>query len=49
LGILTLAPIGTSKPSILGYVAHCPFSPISTIILWAIAGVIYWRGKKKEK
>jgi hypothetical protein len=36
-------------PSLLGYYAHCSFAPISTIICWIIAGVIYWLAKKKEK
>jgi len=26
-----------------------PFAPISGILLWVIAGAIYWFGKKKEK
>jgi hypothetical protein len=49
LGISTLIPAPASKPSLLGYYVHCPFSPISTIISWVIAGVIYWFGKRKEK
>jgi hypothetical protein len=49
LGASTLIPAPASKPSLLGYYAHCPLTPISTIILWIIAGVIYWLGKKKEK
>jgi len=49
LGIFTLIPASASKPCLLGYYAHCSFTPISTIICWAIAGVIYWLGKKKEK
>jgi hypothetical protein len=49
LGISTLIPAPASKPSLLGYYAHCSFAPISTIICWIISGVIYWFGKKKEK
>jgi hypothetical protein len=49
LGISTLIPVHASKPSLLGYYAHCSFAPISTIICWIIAGVFYWFGKKKEK
>ena len=49
LGVSTLIPAPASKPSLLGYYAHCSFTPISTIILWIIAGIIYWLGKKKEK
>jgi hypothetical protein len=49
LGISTLIPAPASKPSLLGYYAHCSFAPISTIICWIIAGIIYWLGKRKEK
>jgi hypothetical protein len=49
LGVTTLMPAPASKPSLLGYYAHCPFTPISTIICWVIAGAIYWLGKRKEK
>jgi hypothetical protein len=49
LGISTLIPAPASKPSLLGYYAHCSFAPISTIICWIISGIIYWFGKKKEK
>jgi len=49
LGISTLIPAPASKPCLLGYYAHCSFTPISTIICWAIAGAIYWLGKRKGK
>jgi len=49
LGISTLIPAPASKPSLLGYYAHCSFVPINTIICWIIAGMIYWLGKRKEK
>ena len=49
LGISTLIPAPASKPSFLGYYAHCSFTPISTIICWIIAGVFYWFGKKRTK
>ncbi|MEM1540935.1 MAG: hypothetical protein QXW82_07575 [Candidatus Bathyarchaeia archaeon] len=48
LGISTLIPVPAGKISLLGYKAHCPFAPISTIICWAIAGIIYWFGRKRE-
>jgi len=48
LGIWTLVPApAASKPSLLGYRAHCSFTPVSTIICWVIAGIIYWLGKKQ--
>jgi len=49
LGISTLIPAPASKPSLMGYYAHCSLTPISTIICWVIAGVIYWLGKRKEE
>jgi len=47
LGISTLIPAPASKPSLLGYYAHCSFAPISTIICWIIAGAIYGLGEKR--
>jgi polyferredoxin len=49
LGIWTLIPAPASKPCLLGYYAHCSFTPISTLICFAIAGFIYFFGKKKRK
>jgi hypothetical protein len=49
LGITTLIPAPASKPSLLGYYAHCSFTPISTVICWAIAGVIYWFGRRRDR
>jgi hypothetical protein len=46
LGVWTLVPAPASKPCLLGYYAHCTFTPISTIICWIVAGVCYWLGKK---
>ncbi|HML02758.1 MAG TPA: hypothetical protein VK487_05225 [Candidatus Bathyarchaeia archaeon] len=43
LGIWTLIPDPSSKVGLLGYRSHCPIAPISTIISWLIAGIIYWR------
>jgi hypothetical protein len=38
--ISTLIPDGSaSEDSLLGYRAHCPFSPASTVICLLIAGV----------
>jgi len=49
LGISTLVPAPAKKPCLLGYYAHCSFTPISTVICLVIAGLIYWLGKRKEK
>ena len=49
LGITTLIPAPASKPSLLGYYAHCSFTPISTIICWIIAGIIYWIGSRRGR
>ncbi|MCD6095428.1 MAG: hypothetical protein J7J99_02540, partial [Thermoprotei archaeon] len=46
LSILTLIPAPASKPCLLGYYAHCSFTPISTIICLIIAGILYWTGKR---
>jgi len=48
LGISTFIPAPASKPSLLGYYAHCSFTPISTAICWIIAWVVYWVGKRKK-
>ena len=47
LGIVTLIPADASKPCLLGYEAHCSFTPISTIICWIIAAAFYAVGKRK--
>lgn len=44
LGIDTLVPHRSSKPCLLGYNAHCPFAPISTVICWVISAAIYCIG-----
>ena len=49
LGVTTLIPAPASKPSLLGYYAHYSFTPISTVICWVIAGVIYWFGRKRSR
>jgi hypothetical protein len=51
LAIWTLIPVGTaSKVCLLGYKAHCTFTPISTVILLALAGLhvfLHMRGRAK--
>jgi hypothetical protein len=49
LGVITLLPAPGAPVSLLGYAAVDPFSPISAIVLWVIAGAVYWIGKKREK
>jgi hypothetical protein len=49
LGVITLLPAPGTPVSLLGYAAVDPFSPISAIVLWVIAGAVYWIGKKREK
>jgi len=48
LGISTLIPAPASKLSLLGYYAHCSFTPVSTLICFVVAGIIYWLGKRKQ-
>jgi len=45
--ISTLIPFQASKPCLLGYYAHCSYTPISTVICLAIAGVLYWIGIRR--
>ncbi|MEM2394612.1 MAG: hypothetical protein QXM37_01920 [Candidatus Bathyarchaeia archaeon] len=49
LGLATLIPANAGKPSLLGYYSHCSFTPVSTIICWAIAAILYWAGERKHK
>jgi hypothetical protein len=50
LGALTMAPLAPArKPNLLGYYSHCPLAPVTTLIWWAIAGAVYWLGKRGEK
>ena len=40
LAVVTLIPMASaSKASLLGYKSHCSFTPISTLILLALAGL----------
>ncbi|MGJ8455699.1 hypothetical protein ACSFC1_10375 [Pseudothermotoga sp. U03pept] len=50
LGVWTLLPIpGASKPCLIGYYAHCTFTPISTVMCFVAAAIVYWRGRRKGK
>jgi len=46
LGISTFIPASASKPCLLGYYAHCSFTPVSAVICWVIAGACYWLGRR---
>ncbi|MDZ7314689.1 MAG: hypothetical protein ONB24_01055 [candidate division KSB1 bacterium] len=46
-GLSTLLPqASASKPCLLGYSAHCTFTPISTLICFALAAVTCTLRKK---
>jgi hypothetical protein len=49
LGISTFIPVSGFPSNLIGYSSIDPFTPISAAILWVIAGVFYWYGKKREK
>ena len=52
LGIITMVPAPTSmvhKVNLVGYYSYDPFAPVSALILFIIAGGIYWFGKRREK
>ncbi len=49
VGISTFVPAPGSPSNLVGYSSFDPFAPISGIVLWIIAGAIYWFGKKNEK
>lgn len=46
-GISTVVPAPASKVSLLGYRAHCSFTPVSTIMCFVAAWLFRWREKKK--
>ena len=50
LAVSTLIPVPfASKPCLLGYKAHCSFTPVSTVICGVIVWIIYWQGRKRGK
>jgi len=49
LGVSTIIPAPARKPCFLGYYAHCSFTPISTVISFIIAGIVFWYGKKRAE
>ena len=48
MGIWTVIPAPASKPCALGYYAHCSWTPWSTLMCLAIAGILYWRGLRRR-
>ena len=46
-GLSTVLPLGTSKPCLLGYRAHCTFTPVSTLICFAGSAVTCIVRKRK--
>ncbi len=48
LGISTVVPAPASKPCLLGYYAHCSWTPWSTLICLAIAGALYLIGRRRS-
>ena len=45
--VTTVVPAPASRPCLLGYYAHCSWTPYSTLICPAIAGAIYWFGLRR--
>ena len=45
--VSTVVPAPASRPCLLGYYAHCSWTPLSTLICLAIAGAIYWFGLRR--
>ncbi len=42
LGALTLLPSpGASKANLIGYKSKCSFTPVSTVLMFAIAAVLF--------
>ena len=48
VGISTFIPTPGPK-NLIGYSSVDPFAPISGIVLWVIAVVVFWLGKREEK
>jgi hypothetical protein len=48
VGISTFIPASGPK-NLIGYSSVDPFAPVSGIILWVAAGLVFWLGKRKEK
>ena len=48
-GVVTVVPAPASRPCLLGYYAHCSWTPLSTLICLGIAGAIMWVGERRVK
>ena len=48
-GVTTVIPAPASRPCLLGYYAHCSYTPYRTLICLAIAGFLYWIGKRRSR
>lgn len=48
VAFITMIPAQASKPCLLGYYAHCSWTPWSTLICLVIAGAIMWIGEKRS-
>jgi len=48
VGISTFIPAPGPK-NLIGYSSVDPFAPISGVVLWAIAALVFWFGKRNEK
>ena len=46
--VTTVIPAPASKLCLLGYYAHCSWTPLSTLFCLAIAGVLYWFGLRRS-
>jgi len=46
--VITVVPAPASRPCLLGYYAHCSWTPLSTLICLAAAGLIWWMSVKRS-
>jgi len=44
--VSTVVPAPASRPCLLGYYAHCSYTPLSTLICLAIASIIHLFGSE---
>ena len=48
VGISTFIPAPGPK-NLIGYSSVDPFAPISGVVLWAVAALVFWFGRRNEK